>query len=60
MLYKCQLGKDVVKLLEAYAVTQWFYQVYSLHYQDVPENLIWYLDAFEDVFETELGGEGFD
>ena len=33
--------KDVVKLLQAYGVTQWFYQLYSLYYQDVPENLIW-------------------
>ena len=32
----------------AYAVTQWFYQLYSLYYQDFPENLIWYLDPFQD------------
>ena len=32
-----------VKLLKAYAVAQWFYQLYSLYYQDVPERLICYL-----------------
>ena len=41
--YKCFInskGKGKVKLLEVYAVTQWFYQLYLLYYQGVPENLI--------------------
>ena len=41
-------------LLEAYAVTRWFNQLYSLYYQNVPENLIWYLEAFQDVFKRGL------
>ena len=32
-------------------VTQCFYQLYSLFYQDAPENLIWYRDGFQDVYE---------
>ena len=43
---------DVAKSLETYAATQWFDQLYSLYHQDAPENLIWYLDVFQDVFET--------
>ena len=42
--------KVAIDLLEAYAVAQWFYQLYSLCYQDVHENLSWYLHAFQDVF----------
>ena len=44
----------MVKLLEAYTVGQWFNQLYSLYYQDIPEHLICYLDAFQDVFERGL------
>ena len=51
--------KDAVKLLEAYAVTQWFYQLYLLYYH-ASENLIWYLDAFQDAFERELVVQGCD
>ena len=45
----------MVKLLEAYGVNQWFNQLYSLYYQDVPENLNWYLDAFQDFFQKRQG-----
>ena len=48
------------KILEAYAITQWFYQLYSLYNQDVPENLIWHLDAFQDAFERGLVVQGCD
>ena len=60
MLYKWQLGKGAVKPLEPYAVTQWFYQLYSLYYQDVLKNLIWYLDAFQGIFERGLVVKGYD
>ena len=46
MLCKWKLGKGAVKLFEADTVTGWFYQLYSLYYQDIPENLIWYLGTF--------------
>ena len=38
----------MVKLFEASAVAQWFYQLCALYYQDVPKILIWYLDAFQN------------
>ena len=38
----------MVKLLEASAVAQWFYQLCALYNQDVPKILIWYLDAFQN------------
>ena len=50
----------MIKLLEAYTVAQQFDQLYSLSYQDVPENLILYLGAFQDGFERRLIEQGFD
>ena len=46
--------------LQTYTVIQWFYKLYLLYYQDASENLIWYLDSFQDVFERGLFLQGCD
>ena len=46
MITKEGPGKTAWRLCSSLMV----YKFCSLYYQDVPENLIWYLDAFQDVF----------